>query len=62
MDSDITQNTAQRSYFEVFMGRDSDVVFAFLSSGKSYMTFRLPGYFIAVFLNMTALFLLKFMK
>jgi hypothetical protein len=49
MDSDIAQNTTQCAYFKVFMGRDSDVVFAFHSSGKSYVTAGLPGYFIAVF-------------
>ena len=51
MDSDIAQNTTQCAYFKVFMSRDSDVVFAFYTGGKSYVTAGLPGYFIAVFLR-----------
>jgi len=57
MDGDIAQNTAQRTYFKVFMVRDSNVVLTFYGSGKSYVTAGLPGYFIAVFFEKFCKFL-----
>lgn len=49
MGGDIAQDTTQSAYFKMLMGRDSDVMFAFLGSSKPYVTAGLPGNFVAVF-------------